>query len=46
MKLKVRMESNGLAKQSFGIVEIHKDDILYELRLWKKKKKKKKDEQN
>ena len=46
------MESNRLARQSFGMLKIRKDSILFELCQWKKKEeekrrnKKKEDEQN
>ena len=48
------MGSNRLARQSFGMLKIRKDRILFELCLWEKKKerkkkkkeKKKEDEQN
>ena len=47
------MECNWLARQSFGMLKIRKDPILFELCLWekkerrrRKKKKKKEDEQN
>ena len=47
------MECNRVARQSFGMLKIRKDRILFELCLWekkerkkKKKKKKKEDEQN
>ena len=46
-KLKTRMESNTLARQSFGMLKICKDCILIELCPWEKKERKKKDhEQN
>ena len=31
------MESNSLARQSFGILKVLKDRILFQLCLWKKK---------
>ena len=45
-KLKTSMEINRVARQSFGILKIRKDRIIFELCLWKKKQKKKEDEQN
>ena len=36
-KLKTRMGSNRLARQSFGMLKICKDHILFELCLWEKK---------
>ena len=40
-KIKTRMKSNKLAKQSFGILKICKDRALIELLLWQKKESKK-----
>ena len=40
------MESKRLARQSFGMLKIHKDRILFELCLWKKKEEEKKKKVN
>ena len=42
------MESDRVAKQSFGTLKFRKDRILFELCMWKKKEERKKteDEQN
>ena len=39
------MGSNRVARQSFGMLKIRKDRILFELCLWKKKKKEKKEKE-
>ena len=45
-KLKERMGSNRLVRNSFGMLKIGKDRILFELCLWKKKEKRGKKEIN
>ena len=40
-KLKARMDCNRLARQSFGMLKICKNCVLFYLRLWKKKEERK-----
>ena len=44
-KLKTRMDCNRLARESFGMLKICKNLVLFELCSWKKNKKKKKEDE-
>ena len=44
-KVKTWKGSNKLARQSFGMLKINKDRILFELCLWKKKKEEEEEEE-